>query len=173
MATNHYSVFRSGENVLSVAHKTAAYINKRFSFEFISHLPHSRTTNGTGDDPMRSGRFGVVLLWATVTPADGYGDGDGERAVLAWVIHEIKALAPLIAGEPRRKPTRMPASDSITPGSNRIWGTSSSASGSTSRRPAPNRDRFRRSYKPRAPGTGFALSRPTFKDIFWLFDKWN
>jgi RAQPRD family integrative conjugative element protein len=40
---------------------------------------------------MRSGRFGVVLLWATVALADD----DGER--VARVIHEIDALKPLIA----------------------------------------------------------------------------
>ena len=37
---------------------------------------------------MRSGRFGVVLLWATVALADD----DGKRAALARVIREVEAL---------------------------------------------------------------------------------
>jgi hypothetical protein len=42
---------------------------------------------------MRSGRSGIVLLWATVALADD----DGERAAPARVIHEIEALTPPIA----------------------------------------------------------------------------
>jgi hypothetical protein len=104
---------------------------------------------------MRSGRFGVVLLWATVAPPDD----DGERAALARVIHEIDALKPLIAeAEVQANPDARVKFHS--PGSNRIWITSNSASGSTSRRPAPNRDRFPRSRAITAVKSGRWRSTP-------------
>ncbi|BBA34523.1 hypothetical protein sS8_2572 [Methylocaldum marinum] len=78
--------FSVRESKLSSLLLKPLHTNKRFSFEFISHSPHSLTPSGTGDDPMRSGRFGVVLLWATVALADD----DGKRA--ARVIREVEAL---------------------------------------------------------------------------------